>query len=1746
MFELSGYEIGEIIYKSEKSTICKAIRNADSKKVFIKLQNNEYPTIEELISIKKEYMITAKNYGDKVIKVYEAKNYKNTIALVLEDFGAKPLSGYLATKKLDLKKKLYVSVNIAEALMQIHKQGVIHKDINPFNIVWNYETDEIKIIDFGIATELINDRHYNSNTFEGTCLYISPEQTGKINRLVDFRSDLYSTGVTLYEVFTGKPPFAGDELEIIYSHIAKIPVEPKTVSNEIPSTISDIIMKLLSKNAEDRYQTAAGLKYDLQYCLENLYTRDKIIDFRIAQNDMSNRFEIPQKLYGRENDINKLKDLIKCTKKDGAKILLVSGYSGIGKTTIIQEISQDIYCKGCRFISGKFEQFERNNPYCAIKKALGMLIKNVVSEVNKFDFWKNWLQNALGTNAGILVDFLPELEQIIGKQPELFKMDPVEEKIRFNLVLSNFIKVFANNENQLIMFLDDLQWSDLSSLDILEHLLSSSEINNLIVIGSYRENEVKDGHPLLSMLDEVKKNLGNSNFLYQHNLEPLKELDVNQLIADTLKYNSADTIFLSNYVYQKTKGNPFFTYQLLKALHKNKLFRFNEEISKWEWNIEEIRNVQISDNVVDLLIQNLKLLPSDVLNILKLASCIGNYFNFKIICKICEDVREISDALKIAIEKEYVIPLDNNYRLLNIEGNEYSKSDIEIKFRFNHSRIQQAVYSLVSDNDKEIIHYKIGKILLSSYDNKKMTGSELFEITNHMNIGKNIINNKTERLVLLDLNYNAGKRAKRNTAYDIARNYYAIAKNMLSDEEWIDFPKKLFDLSLEHVESCYLSGNLEEILVLCDNTFKSASNNVEKAIIYELKAKILDHTGEKREIIIDEIKKGLNLFGIDLPSDPKEIDLQVGTGVGKMQGYLANNSVEELVNQPVLKDANKIMVMKLLFQLSPIAFEFYPPLHTLVKLKMFDIAISFGTFEVSCKNFAECGIFLGPVLGNYEVAYKFNKVAFLLIDKYKADAFKASTYFIFATFISHWKKHYSEGLQYLELSIKNGIETGDIIHASWSTTYKVDHNFFIGKNLDEYKLELGKAEKFLMSYKAMLLLPFIKIMRHVVNQFQSEYNWEVENIILDKITKANNMTVAFKFGQFNIMINYILGNYESAQKWVDYTEPYIQAGTGLFSMADYVMFSSLSLIKKYEKETDINKKELLEKIQSNLNSLKVWSVNCPENFQHKYCIVAAELSRVQNDSLETITGLYKKSLDSIVPGEFINIKAVINESIGEFWFSRNEETIGKTYIREAIYYYNNWGAYIKAELIEKKYPNFSTEIEQAGRLSRRRQSDEMDSTRQTSIHSGTINLDIKSILKSTQAISSEIKLDRLLKVLMSVIIENAGAQNGCVILKNINDEKLYVEAVKNSEIDEIIITKSIPLTESKDFCPEIVQYVKKTHEIIVISNAMKNSFYKNNDYIKRINAKSILCIPIIYKNDLNGIIYLENNLAENVFDYQRIEIIEILSSQIAISVEKAQLYEKMEDKVNERTKQLAMVNSELKELSLHDPLTKLYNRRYVYEYITNLSENFVKSKLELFFNRQKRDISISNNVMGIFLLDIDHFKKVNDTFGHAAGDSVLVKITEILKSIVRSEDFVVRWGGEEFLILLNKTKVEYLEMFSEKVLTKVKETGIKLPNKTVINKTCSMGCAYLPFEMRYSDILTLEQTVNICDFALYQAKEHGRDCSVHVSLAKSEFINDHKMKEYMANLTKDSTINNEFINIKYIRSKTQSEDYLAW
>jgi len=1504
MVVIPGYKIEEQVFVSYNSTIYRGKRDTDGIKVIIKLLNDEYPSIDKLTGFRREYEITNRLSGEKIIKMYELINNKNGLLMVMEDFGGKSLAHVIKNGYLNLDDKLFLAVNIIDALSQIHSQGIIHKDINPYNIIWNSKTNQLKIIDFGISSELSKEKPQRRYVLEGTIPYISPEQTGKVNRIIDYRSDLYSLGIVLYELLTGKLPFSGDDLEIVHGHIAKMPDEPKKLNSKIPSAISDIIMKLISKNAEDRYQSTFGLKYDLEYCIKNCNV-EGVFEFAVGGKDMYDKFQIQQKLYGREKEIEILTKSVDSLCDNQSGLLLVSGYSGIGKTSIIHEVIKTITTKEGFFISGKFDQLERNNPYSAIISAFSGLIKNLVIEYKDMDIWRKKLVKVLGKNTKLMFDLIPELNQLIGECEDVPKLNPTEEKNRFQMVFKDFVSVFASKEHPLVIFLDDLQWSDLSTIELLKYLLSSTVLGNLLIIGAYRDNEVKYGHPLLTMIGEINKVPKNVCFMEQFYLEPLEMQTVNELIADTLRCSSTEVSTLTSYIYQKTKGNPFFTNHLLISLYQKGVFQFNEEKCRWDWSLEAVKEVEVSDNVAEFLIKTIGMFPQDSLKILMSASCISNEFSLRLLYSINDKSENVSNALWTAMRNDLIIPVDNNYRMLYLKKDEYLKSDTEVKFRFCHDRIRDAIYSIIPENERVLIHKSIGYVLLKSIKENPGNANGLFEVTNHLNAAKNSIKDKHERIELLSLNIEAGKRSRSNAAYNIANNYFKKGMDILSSDEWSEYPDKLFRLSYDYTESLYLTGNIEDAITECGNLIKIATNDIDRSKVYELKSNIYLCKGENVNIVIDELKKGLQLLNIVLPDKPEEIEMQVGGHIGKMMGYLAANPIDGLIDLPKMTDESKIAAMNLLFQAAPPAIQSYPPLFMLIEMIMLDMAINYGTTEVSCKNFVDLGIIHGSILGNYEAGYKFGETAFKLIDKYKAESLKPSVCFVFSEYVSHWRAHYSENLKYFDKAIETGLATGDMLHTCYTSSYKALLNLYTGKNLSDCFAESENIMRFLVEAKAELLVFSVEINQYIIKWLQTGAN-NNEETLFKKVMELQNLFISLLFGIVNTMTYYLMGDFESAEKWSAFTEPYIPAGMGHFFMVDHTMFQTLLLIRKWEKASEDEKDKIMEMIVKNREALKIWADNCSVNFAHKYYLVCGEIAVIQKESLEEITGHYNKALNSIAQGDFVHMKALITELLGKFWLKRGESIIATAFIKEAHYLYTKWGADYKAANLEKEYPNVAK-----GNIGNIFSGSYSKNTMSTVM--GTVSLDFMSVLKSTQVISNEIKIDKLLKVLMNTLIENACAQNGCIILKNNEDDKLYVKAVKRNNTDEIEVLNSIPIVDSSDFCLEIVQHVNRTKENVVLDNACEDHDYVNNKYIKSKKIISIICLPIIYQNNLKGVIYLENNLTKNAFNIDRIEVLKILSSQIAISIENAELYENLEEKVIERTKQLQEKNEHIME-----------------------------------------------------------------------------------------------------------------------------------------------------------------------------------------------------------------------------------------
>lgn len=1351
MIHLTGYIINEQISKDANSIIFRGIRESDSLPVVIKLLANEYPSSKEISALTHEYKIMEKIDCDCIIKPYEFIK-ENCHAIIMEDIQGEPVAKALMRIETGMYEKLSLAIKMAHSLARLHKYNIIHKDINPTNFIWNRKTGEVRLIGFGISTEVVREapQFVNLNYLEGTAAYISPEQTGRINRPIDYRTDLYSLGITFYEMFTGEAPFnSGDKSELIYCHIAKNPLPPSEVNPEIPGFLSEIIMKLISKAAEERYQTAVGLEKDLELCRQNLDSlKLSYISFVPGQSDINDRFEIPRRLYGRESEIETLIGCFEKASDGGSEFLLVSGHSGVGKSSLIHEIYKPITARKGYFISGKYSQFMQSIPYYGISQAFNGLMKQLLAESQiSLDILKRNLLDVLGSNGQLIIDVIPELEKIIGPQPPVSELNPLEAQNRFKIAFREFFMVFAGPEHPLVIFLDDLQWGDNSTLDLIGYILEAGESHHVFIIGAYRDNEAEAVGPLLSKLEKLRAERGAAANLRQLYLKPLEFSAINQLVADTLRNGPEESKPLSRIIQKKTNGNPFFIRQMLNTLYLHKAFIFLSEKGRWIYDPEKVEAAEISDNVIDLLIISLKSLPEGTKKLLSLGASIGNQFDLETIRLISKvPLESLVSDLWAAIETEILLSLDNNYRYISTLKNEIGLPNLEMHFCFTHDRVRQAVYSVIPESEKSSIHLSIGCELLNSFRETKRTDM-IFDLVNHLNKGKALIQEKNDRLELAELNILAGQKAIKSTAFSTALGYYDTAAAALSEEEWANMPDRLFHLSLERASAAVLSGDLRKAEALCAYMSSIAEGSIEKCAVSSIKILLYIFQGRLFETI-GEARKALLLLGINLPESAEEIEQKTHEGIRKIRRFLDRTPVEEIVNLPVMTDPKKIMAMQLLFQVNPPAIQVNPQLFNLSTLIMFDLTMTHGATPLSCKCFGDCGIILGTVLSDYKSGYKLGEAAFALINKFKAESQKPPVYFVFS-FISPWVKHYQESLDYYYLSYQTGVETGDLMHATYALAHKAHLSMWVGKNLNECKVETESAIAFIKQVKGPASLLLTDIVLHAIDKLRTipdtddEADFDAKDKkMMEVIEKAHNVVFLGRFYQYNTCINYILGNIEEAERWSKLAEEVLYAVRTDFPIPDHHLFRGLILVSKWSGASPAERSRIEDALNEIKNMLKSWADNCPENFAHKYYLLSAEIAIMRNKPLGTIVELFNKATQSIGGGDFIQFRALICELFGRFWLEKGNQIIGKAYTREAYYLYRKWGAERKLALMDKE-----TSL----------RSPWPAMTEKNATLTAVNYIDMNSIFKATQAISGEIKIEKLLTILIGILIENAGA-----------------------------------------------------------------------------------------------------------------------------------------------------------------------------------------------------------------------------------------------------------------------------------------------------------------------------------------------------------------------------------------------------
>ncbi|MEK8021907.1 MAG: AAA family ATPase, partial [Candidatus Parabeggiatoa sp.] len=1218
-------------------------------------------------------------------------------------------------------------------------------------------------------------------------------------------------------------------------------------------------------------------------------------------NDFSGKLQIPQKLYGRDNEVKTLLQAFErianppqfSFAKGGSEMMLIAGYSGVGKTALVHEVHKPMTEKQGYFAAGKFEQFQKNIPYYAITQAFNAFCDYLLTESSEqLEQWREKILNAVGNNGQVLIDVIPQLELVIGFQPPVVQIAPTEMQNRFNFVFQKCIKAISQAEHPFVLFIDDLQWVDSASLNLLQIIMTNTDIQYLLFIGAYRDNEVNATHPLMITLADLDKN---NVVIHTVTLDNLSFADVNALIADSLQCDLATAQSLTMVVYEKTQGNAFFTHKFMETLYQEELLTFDHATHCWQWIISQIQAKGMTDNVVELMVGRIRKLPEATQNLLKLAACIGNQFDLSTLGIISQKKRDIALAvLWEAIIVGLVNPLDEHYKRVELGQ--------KATFQFVHDRVQQAAYSLIEKQKREATHLEIGRLLKANITH---LDENLFEVLDHLNLGLALVNTSAEKKEIIGLNLQAGQKAKNATAYAAAIKYLNTGLAHLPANSWKTEYKLMLDFYTELAEATFLNTDFEKAEKLADLIIQQAQKTLEKMKAYELKLQI--HAQNKPEKAVIVGLEALQILGISMAEN----------------WAIKLPELSELKNFPQMTNPHQLAVMNILVLIAPPIIFTKPQLFASVALTMTNLCINQGHSAPATYAYSLYGWLISGQKEDKDTAYHAGQIALHLVEQFQAKEFKSKVHNLIAVFVAHWKKPLRSLFAFVEEGIKSGLETGDIEYASYNIKDFCTFMLLSGEPLESVKTATEPYKALMFKLNRGYSIFHFCIWRQLLLNFQGEAADKMclvgdsfdETEKIPHLRKMNDNTTLFVVYLAKIILRYFFKDYQQCVADAKSMTALSDSVIGFIFVSQHNFYYSLALLALYPDNNDEEQQQILNQVTANQEKMKLWVFHAPMNYQHKYDLVEAEKARVLGENWQAIE-LYEKAIIGAKENEYRHEEALAYELAAEFYLAKNLGKSAQTYIRDAHYCYRQWGATAKVKDLEARYPQiieFITPEKDQSMLDGTMTVAQMKTIMASTIDSTSLLqttstlLDLESVMKASYILSGEIVLSRLLEKMMHTVIENAGASRGLLILEK--EEQWVIEAEGTFNIDEVTMLQSLPIEGCLP--TTIVNYVVRSGKPVVLANAMREGIYTEDSYIHQHQLKSVLCSPILHQGQLIGLLYLENNLTESAFTPARLKIIDMLSSQAAISLENALLYRTLEQKVEKRTAQLAGANQEI-------------------------------------------------------------------------------------------------------------------------------------------------------------------------------------------------------------------------------------------
>jgi PAS domain S-box-containing protein len=1469
---LSQY-VFEPLQKGEEFILYRGWSKDDGSPVLVVSPVAEYPTPKILKWLEHAYSLREEIDPTWAARPIAIARHWDRPVLVLEDPGGTPLDQLLG-QPLDLEPLLRLAISLAAAIGQLHQRGMVHKDIKPANFLVNSVTGQCWLRGFGFASRFPHERQSPEppEFIAGTLAYMAPEQTGRVNGSIDSRSDLYSYGVMLYEMVTGLLPFtASDAMEWVHCHVARRPVPPDERIKGIPTAISAIVMRLLAKTAEERYQTAAGVESDLRRCLADWEKLGRIELISVGTEDAPDRLWIPERLYGRDGEVKVLLDAFERVVADGTSgLAVVSGYSGIGKSSVVNELQKAIVLPRRLFISGKFDQLRRDIPYATLAQAFQTLVRQILGKSeDEVDHWGKAIRQAVGPNGQLIANLIPELELIIGKQPSVPELPPQETQNRFQAALRRFLCVFAQKEHPLTLFLDDLQWLDVATLTFIEHLFTHSDIKHLLIVGAYRNNEVGRSHPLMVTLDSIRKAGVTVNEIV---LNRLSFRDVNHFVADALRCERKHSEALARLIYKKTAGNPFFVIQFLTALAEEQLLEFDAGEKAWQWELPRIHTRRFTDNVVELMISKLRRLPVATQEVLKELACLGDSAKTATLA-IVNGTREeeIHGVVSEAVHAGLVLRLPDSYKFL-------------------HDRVQEAAYSLIPPRWRAAVHLRIGRLLIERLTSKEIEES-IFDVVNQLNRAAGLIADPEERLSLLRLNVIAGMKARAAIAYDSARNYLALAEALLRPDAWSQRYQETFDLYLAFSECEYLVGNFAAADKLFDLILTRAFSNLDRAKVYGLRMKLYQVAGKYDDGVTVALE-ALRLVGVTFPESDEEIQTAAAAELAEVPINLRGRPISELVDSPLAADPTVQAIINLLVEAVPCAYIGRPKLFPLITPKAVNFSLRYGHTEQSSFAYGVFAVMLVSAVGDLRTAFQYSEMSLRLNDKLKNPRLRGTLLHLHANHVNFWRRHISTGIPILEQAFLACLEVGDLVYAGFLAFETVWQLIEKGDTLEDVLALSQKYSAFAQECHNHAVYETIRLEQQFIASLQGKTKepMSLDDGIFDEdacfasIAKATFGCGIVFYHIMKQILAFVHGHYTEALEAAAQAEPMLGAAMAMPIEATYHFCHALTLTALYPAASSAQRAEYRNILGDKLKKLRLWAENCPENYRTRHALVLAEVARIEGRNFDAMH-LYEEAIQWARRNDFFQNEAIAHEVAARFYSTNGFETIAQTYIKNARYCYLRWGALGKVRQIDQHYALLSEE--------------RIPSSAPT-IETPFEQLDLGTVIKVSQMVSGEILLEQLVQKLMVVAVEHAGAERGLLILSNGEEHRIASEARTGRDNVEVqLLQASVTPTDLPD---SLLRYVIRTQESVILDDASEPNLFSEDDYVRRQQPRSILCLPLVKQTKLKGVLYLENNLARRMFTTKRLAMLELVASQAAISLDHARLYADLIQENDDRRK----------------------------------------------------------------------------------------------------------------------------------------------------------------------------------------------------------------------------------------------------